>query len=58
MKGSHSWRITKPLRGFTLFLKRLKNRNSYTKRETRVSKKPQTNNYSADISGDLLRRYI
>jgi O-antigen biosynthesis protein len=28
MKGSNSWRVTKPLRNFTFLLKRLKNRNS------------------------------
>ncbi len=55
MKTSRSWRITKPLRSFTLFLKRLKNRNNSIKRETRVSKKPQTNNYSPDISRDLTK---
>ena len=33
MKGSRSWKITKPLRDFTFILKKLKNRKSNPKKQ-------------------------
>ena len=38
MKGSRSWKITKPIRDFTFILRRLKNRNSSTKKTNRHNK--------------------
>ncbi len=55
MKNSRSWKITKPLRSFTLSLKRIKNRGSTPKKCRRVSKNPQTNNFSVDLAGDLAK---
>ena len=55
MEGSNSWKITKPLRNFTFFLKKLKNRTSSSKNKRKVSKKHQTINLSVDLLGDLTK---
>ena len=57
MKASRSWKITKPLRSFTFFLKRLKNKSSASKHKRSIPKTPQSNSFSVDIGGDLLKTF-
>ena len=53
MKGSRSWRITRPLRNFTFKLKKLKNRNVYSKKQN-VTYTTKKYNFSKDLTGDLI----
>ena len=56
MNASRSWRITKPLRSFTLFLKKIKNNNS-PKKQINVSNNNRINNFSVDLGGDLAKAF-
>jgi len=55
MKGSNSWKITKPLRNLIYALKKLKIKNVSSKKQSNVKNNNKNYNLSEDLDADLIK---